>query len=133
MEIKEILIQAIRNTEGLPAVLRDHAHKVGVCESETFDDDHFEYLDSQILKYASSDPAQAEQFKKRRAAFLPFRNVTLLQGSLWTDETAFNFWVDPEKQTVIYSHEWAPERFKIARKMIETSKKLKALEQKQES
>lgn len=133
METKEILIEAIHRTEGLPAVLRDHADKTGVSESETFDVDYFEYLDAQILKFGSSDPGKAEQFKKRRAAFLPFRNVTLLQGSLWTDETAFNFWVDPEKRTVIYWHEWDVEKFKMARRMIETSKKLKALEQNKKS
>jgi hypothetical protein len=133
METKEILIEAIHRTEGLPAVLRDHADKAGVAESETFDDDYFEYLDSQILKFGSTDPGKAEQFKERRAAFLPFRNLTLLQGSLWTDETAFNFWVDPEKRAVIHWYEWEAERFKIARRMIETSKKLKALEQKRKN
>ena len=129
MDTKAILIQAIRATSGLPAVMHKYTDKVGVCESETFDEDYFRYLDSEIQKFSSRDPVQAEQFKKRRAAFLPFRGIELLQGSIWTDDTAFNFWVDQKATVVIYWHEWDNAKFKLAREMIQLSQKLKVLEQ----
>jgi hypothetical protein len=131
MEKKEILIRAIRNTEGLPAVLREHADKIGVCEDELFDESDFKNADEHIQSLSPSDPSKAELAKKW-AAFRPFCNITLFQGSLWTDETAFNFWVAPETTTVIHWRQWSQERFKLAREMIDVSKKLKALQQKSE-
>jgi len=133
MDTKAILIQAIRSGGGLPAVMREHADKVSVCESETFGEDYFSYLDSEIQKFSTKDPDTARQFQKRRAAFLPFRDTELLQGSIWTDDAAFNFWVDPKTIVVIYWHEWDNAKFKLAREMIQLSQKLKALEQQNKS
>jgi len=119
MEKKEILIQALRDGEGLPSVLREHVGEVGACEDQTFDEDYFEWLESEIQKLDSEAPEKAEQLKKRRAALQPFRDVTLLQGSIWTDSRAFNFWVEPETKSVVYWNEWDQEKFKLGRRLID--------------
>jgi hypothetical protein len=133
MDTKAILIQAIRATDGLPAGMREHTDKVGVCESETFDGDYFSCLDSEMQKLSSKDPDKAEQLRKRRAALLPFRDTELLQGSIWTDDTAFNFWVDPKATTVIDWHEWDKERFKLGRQLIDLKNQYEAFNKKTSS
>ncbi len=118
MEKRNALIQALRAMEGLPSALRDNADRVEACEDEVFDELYIRNAEQSAQSLKLSDPERAKLLAKWKA-LRPFCNVTLLQGAIWTDDTAFNFWVDPRTTTVIHIYEWSKDKFKMGKQLID--------------
>lgn len=126
MEKKDILIQALRATEGLPPLLRERADRVEVCEDELFDESYIRDAEESAQKLKSSDPERAKLLQKWKA-LRPFCDVTLLQGAIWTEDRAFNFWVDPQTRKVLHLYEWGREKFNLGKQLIDLRNQYEAL------
>ncbi|HSU54968.1 MAG TPA: hypothetical protein VLT36_12995 [Candidatus Dormibacteraeota bacterium] len=129
MEKRNLLIDAVRATEGLPAALREQADKVEVCEDEVFDESGIQSALEDARSLNTSQPDRAELLKKW-TALKPFCNVALLQGAVWTQDRAFNFWVDPRTSRVVHCYEWSGEKFKAGKQLIDLRNQYEALNHK---
>jgi hypothetical protein len=129
MEKKDVLIQALRATEGLPTVLRERTDKVEVCEDELFDESYIRDAEEAAQTLKSSDPERAKLLEKWKA-LRPFCDVTLLQGAIWTEDSAFNFWVDPRTRGVLHFYEWGKEKFKLGKQLIDLRNQYEAFKHK---
>ncbi len=89
----------------LPALLREHASEVAALEEHWFDDSYIEFLDTQI-SLSPRGPLWTERLKRRRAALLPFRNVTLLRGRVRVGDIDFTVEIFPKTSAVIHWEEY---------------------------
>jgi hypothetical protein len=98
---KALFVEAVRAMETLPASLREHAEDVSGLEESRFDKSYIEFLDEQI-RLSPRGPEWTERLKHRRAALLPFCDVTLLRGNVRVGDTGFSVEIDPKTRAVIH-------------------------------
>jgi hypothetical protein len=101
MNSKALFIETVRATEGLPASLREHADDIQNVRESRFDDSYIEFLDTQI-RLSPRGPEWTERLKRRRAALLPFCDVTLLRGRVRVGQKEFTVQIDPRSKAVIH-------------------------------
>jgi hypothetical protein len=111
MKPKALFVEAVRAMESLPASLREHADKVTALEEHRFDESYIEFLDTQI-RLSPRGPEWTKRLKRRRAALLPYTEVSLLRGRVQIAEVDFTVEVHPETRVVVHWEEYAPAEVK---------------------
>jgi hypothetical protein len=101
MNSKALFVEAVRAMETLPASLREHADDVWDLKESQFDKSYIDFLDEQI-RLSPRGQEWTELLKLRRAALLPFCDVTLLRGHVRVDDTGFSVEIDPKTRAVIH-------------------------------
>ena len=101
MSIHAIFVEAVRNSANLPALLRERSPDVTGLEEHRFDQSYIEFLDTQI-RLSPRGPEWTEILQRRRAALLPFLDVTLLRGRVRVDDADFTVEIDPMTKIVIH-------------------------------
>lgn len=105
MSFYALFVEAVHRASDLPARLREHAGDVTGLEEHHFDQSYIEFLDTQI-RLSPRGPEWTERLKRRRAALLPFCDVTLLRGRVLIDTADFTVEIDPEDRAVIHWEEY---------------------------
>ena len=102
MSFHALFVEAVRAGDTLPALLHEHAASVIGLEEHRFDRSYIEFLDMQI-RLSPRGPEWSERLKRRRAALLPFCDVTLLRGTVRVgDDNFFTVEIDPAARAVIH-------------------------------
>ncbi|GMV79067.1 MAG: hypothetical protein AMXMBFR7_02510 [Planctomycetota bacterium] len=112
MNAQALFVEAVRAMPDLPELLRAHAGDVTGLEECRFDYSYIEFLDTQI-RLSPRGPAWTEQLNRRRAALLPFCNVTLLRGIVTVGDSYFTVQIHVETKDVIH---WEQEKYDPAAK-----------------
>lgn len=105
MNSHALFVEAVHGAVELPSLLREHAPDVTGLEEHRFDQSYIEFLDTQI-RLSPRGLAWTEILKRRRAALLPFRGVTLLRGTVRVGDTGFSVEIDPLARAVIHWEEY---------------------------
>lgn len=89
----------------MPALLREHAPDVTGLEEHRFEQSYIEFLDKQI-RLNPRGPDWTARLVRRRAALLPFCDVTLLRGRVQAGGADFIVEIDPATRAVVHWEEY---------------------------
>ena len=105
MNVKKVFIEAVRANAELPVGVREQAEAAIAVEEHCFDETYIEFLDTQI-ELEPRGPEWAERLRRRRAALVPYCNVTLVWGRIRAGASDFTVEVDPESGAVVHWEEY---------------------------
>ena len=108
MNLTELFVEVVRATASLPAPLREHADEVRGLEEHSFDASYIEFLDIQT-RLGPRGPEWTERLIRRRAALLPYCDVTLLRGRVRASTLDFTVEIHPESRAVVHWEQYENE------------------------
>ena len=108
MHERDLFIDTVTSSGGLPAQLAAGAANVQACEGTTFDQTYVDFLDTQI-RLAARGPEWTERLKRRREGLRPHCGVLLVFGRVRTAVADYTVYVDPARRVVVYWEEYRRE------------------------
>jgi hypothetical protein len=105
VNLRELFVTAVANSEGAPNDLRTNASSVTALEEHKFDATYIDFLDEQIGLNARG-AEWTQRLQRRRDALRPFCNITLVRGIVHGSGAQYTVEIQPTDQRIVHWEEY---------------------------